>query len=125
MERLGQRTDANDPQGRFRNSLLKLAYRYSRLTVLSFGFQHSFGKGGAGTPEQISFFDRVGAFRSLILRAFKLCIQCYRAATDLVRVFIDELSTQKEYIRHGPEAQCVFVTFAAAFLVKVSVLQTY
>ncbi|KAL5525464.1 hypothetical protein ACEPAG_6800 [Sanghuangporus baumii] len=101
-ERLRQKTDANDPQGRFRHSLLKLAYRYARLTVLSFGFQHSFGKGGAGTPEQVSFFDR-----------------CYRAATDVVHVFIDELFTQKEYIRHGPEAQCVFVTFASAFLIKL------
>ena len=61
-ERLRQKTDPSDPQGRFRNSLLKLAYQYSRLTVLSFGFQHSFGKGGAGTSDQVSFFDRVRLF---------------------------------------------------------------
>ena len=49
-------------------------------------------------------------------------LKCYRAATDVVRVFIDELSAQKEYIRHGPEAQCVFVTFASAFLIKVGII---
>ncbi|KAH8112586.1 hypothetical protein DFH11DRAFT_463167 [Phellopilus nigrolimitatus] len=98
-KRLVQNTDPNDSQGCFRNSLVKLAYRYSRLIVLSFGFQHSFGK---GQSDQSSFFDR-----------------CYRAATDVLRVFVDELTNQKIYVRHGPEAQCVFVTFASSFLIKI------
>ncbi|THH07455.1 hypothetical protein EW145_g3361 [Phellinidium pouzarii] len=97
--RLREKTDPNDPQGRFRNSLIKLAYRYARLTVLSFGFQHAFGKSHS---EQALFFDR-----------------CYRAATDVLRVFIDELSSQRVYLRHGPDAQSVFVTFASAFLIKL------
>ncbi|KAI5117668.1 hypothetical protein M0805_009701 [Coniferiporia weirii] len=98
-ERLSQETDPDDAQGRFRNSLIKLAYRYARLTVLSFGFQHAFGKNHS---QQASFFDR-----------------CYRAATEVLRVFIDELSSQRVYLRHGPDAQSVFVTFASAFLIKL------
>lgn len=101
-ELLREKTDVTDPQARFRNSLLRLAYRYARLVVLSYGFQHSFDKDSNGSQDQTSFFDR-----------------CYRAATEVLRVFIEELSTQKVYIRHGPEAQCVFVTFASAFLIKL------
>jgi hypothetical protein len=47
-------------------------------------------------------------------------LQCYRAALDVVQVFNEDLSSQKIYLRHGPEAQAVFVTFASAFLIKVS-----
>lgn len=38
---------------------------------------------------------------------------------SILKVFIEELSAYKVYLRHGAEAQCVFVTFAAAFLIKV------
>jgi hypothetical protein len=34
-----------DPQNSFRTGLLRLAYPYSRLVALSYGFQHAFGKG--------------------------------------------------------------------------------
>ena len=37
-------TDLSDPQNSFRTGLLKLAYSYSRLIALSYGFQHAFGK---------------------------------------------------------------------------------
>lgn len=56
-ERLSQNTDSADDQARFRNSLVKLAYRYSRLIVLSFGFQHSFV--GKAHSDQTNFFNRV------------------------------------------------------------------
>ncbi len=48
-----------------------------------------------------------------------ICSQCYAAAIDVVKVFDEELSAHKRYLRHGPEAQCIFVTFASAFLIKV------
>lgn len=116
-ERLGQNTDSGDDQARFRNSLVKLAYRYSRLIVLSFGFQHSFV--GKAHSDQTIFFNRVRIFSST--NFFGLTsLQCYNAASDVLRVFIDELSTQKVYLKHGPEAQCIFITFASSFLIKVS-----
>ena len=53
-------------------------------------------------------------YRSLIYP-----LQCYSAAEDVISVFIDELTNQREYIRHGPEAQSVFVVFASAIMIKV------
>lgn len=50
-----------DPQGQFRNRLILLAIRYSRLVVLSFGFQHAFGKAHS---DQNPFFERVSALVS-------------------------------------------------------------
>lgn len=45
--RLKANVHPGDVQGVFRNELLILAYNYARLCVLSFGFQHAFGKGGS------------------------------------------------------------------------------
>lgn len=66
-----------------------------------------------------------------------------RAASDVVRVLLDDIGipNQRErtisssirlhpsqglftvvFLRHGPDAQRVFVTFASAFLIKVRVL---
>lgn len=42
-----EETDLTVPQNRFRTGLLRLAYSYSRLIALSFGFQHVFSKGAA------------------------------------------------------------------------------
>ena len=41
---LQENIDAQNPQGVFRSCLIKLAYSYQRLVVLSYGFQHAFGK---------------------------------------------------------------------------------
>ncbi|EMD34175.1 hypothetical protein CERSUDRAFT_159676 [Gelatoporia subvermispora B] len=95
-------TDMEDIQNRFRTGLLKLAYSYARLTVLAVGFQQTFGK--SGTPTDVSFLWR-----------------CLRAATDVVNCVVDDIGvpSQRIFLRHGPEAQSVFVTFACAFLVKL------
>ncbi|KAH9929980.1 uncharacterized protein B0H18DRAFT_1117054 [Fomitopsis serialis] len=92
----------DDPQCHFRIGLLKLAYSYARLSVLSVGFQHSFGK--ASPSNEVPFLWR-----------------CLRAAKDTVLSVVDGLGTPSQmiYIRHGPEAQSVFVTFASAFLIKL------
>ena len=42
-----EQTDLTDPQNSFRTGLLRLAYSYTRLVVLSYGFQHAFLKGQA------------------------------------------------------------------------------
>ncbi|KZT00764.1 uncharacterized protein LAESUDRAFT_764298 [Laetiporus sulphureus 93-53] len=95
-------TNADDPQAPFRTGLLKLAFSYARLSVLSVGFQHSFGK--AAPTDEVPFLWR-----------------CLRAAEDTVKAVVDEIAIpeHKIYLRHGPEAQSVFVTFASAFLVKL------
>ncbi|TFY67780.1 hypothetical protein EVJ58_g1401 [Rhodofomes roseus] len=92
----------DDPQCTFRIGLLRLAYSYSRLSVLSVGFQHTFGKASSDT--EVPFLRR-----------------CLRAAKDTVLSVVDRLGipSQMVYIRHGPEAQSVFVTFASAFLIKL------
>jgi len=94
-------TDQTDPQNVFRSDLLKLAYSYSRLIALSFGFQHAFGK---NNTDENPFLMR-----------------CLHAASDVVDVFVHDVGrpSQRIFIRHGPEAQSVFVTFAATFLVKL------
>jgi hypothetical protein len=51
-----EQTDLTDPQNRFRSGLLKLAYSYARLVVLSFGFQHAFGK---NNQDENPFLNRV------------------------------------------------------------------
>lgn len=94
-------TDLSDPQNYFRIGLLKLAFSYARLVALSFGFQHVFSKK----------YDVENPF----------LIRCLSAACDVVDVMVNELgrTEQRIYLRHGPEAQKVFTTFAAAFLVKL------
>ncbi|KAI9000635.1 hypothetical protein BD414DRAFT_8317 [Trametes punicea] len=86
----------------FRTSLLKLAYFYARMTVLSFAFQHTFGR------ERSQGFSDTFFWR------------CVRASKSLIRTLLDELGTPRLriYLRHGPDAECVFVTFTCAFLIK-------
>ncbi|THH27370.1 hypothetical protein EUX98_g6816 [Antrodiella citrinella] len=93
--------DPNTAHSKFRNSLLRLAYSYARLTALAFGFQYDFAKNPHGND-------------SLLWR-------CLRAAKDVLHAYIDEVATEehKIYVRHGPDAQSVFVTFASTFLIKL------
>ncbi|KAI0635754.1 hypothetical protein C8Q77DRAFT_1155518 [Trametes polyzona] len=96
--------EANFPglASRWRNSLLKLAYSYARMTVLSFAFQHTFGR---DTSQGFSdaFFWR-----------------CLRASKSLIRTLLDELGQPelRVFLKHGPDAESVFVTFTCAFLIK-------
>ncbi|KAJ7475781.1 hypothetical protein FB451DRAFT_1366476 [Mycena latifolia] len=94
-------TDTADPQNRFRSGLLKLAFSYARLVALSFGFQHAFGK---NNTDENPFLAR-----------------CLAAATDVVTAIVEDVGRpdQRVYLRHGPIAQSVFVTFAASMLVKL------
>ncbi|KAF8920252.1 hypothetical protein CPB85DRAFT_1429060 [Mucidula mucida] len=93
-------TDMSDPQNRFRTGLLRLAFSYARLASLSFGFQHAFGKNRNNeTPS----------------------CNCLAAAYDVHNVILNDVGRpeQRIYLRHGPEAQIVFVTFASTFLIKL------
>lgn len=49
-------TDMEVRQNRFRTGLLRLAYSYSRLIALSYGFQHAFGK---NSSDENPFLSRV------------------------------------------------------------------
>lgn len=108
LQRLGSKwfnvldqMDMSDEQFCFRTGLLKLAYSYARMVALSYAFQHAFGKAGM---DENPFLTR-----------------CLTAATDVVTTVVDNIGrpNQRKFLRHGPEAQSVFVTFAAAFLVKL------
>lgn len=57
MRTIHEKTDLNDPQNSFRIGLLRLAYSYSRLIALSYGFQHAFGKDGG--KDENPFLQRV------------------------------------------------------------------
>lgn len=93
-------TDMTDEQNCFRTGLLRFAFPYARLVALSFGFQ--FGK--HSTEGENPFFMR-----------------CLAAATDVVNVVVKDIArpNHKIYLTRGPDAQRVFLTFAAAFLVKL------
>jgi len=103
LQSLGERwfalldqTDQTDPQNRFRTGLLRLAYSYSRVVVLAFGLKNNTDEG--------HFLTR-----------------CLAAAYDVINTYINDIGrpAQRIYLRHGPEAQSVFVTFAASFLIKL------
>ncbi|KAF7312328.1 Zn(2)-C6 fungal-type domain-containing protein [Mycena indigotica] len=98
---VNEATDMTDSQNRFRSGLLKLAYSYARLVALSFGFQHAFGK---NNTDENPFLMR-----------------CLAAASDVVAAMVEAVGQpdQRIYLRHGPIAQSVFVTFAASMLVKL------
>ncbi|KAI0784236.1 hypothetical protein C8Q75DRAFT_736365 [Abortiporus biennis] len=104
---LKEHEDPKDLQGRFRTALLRLAYSYARLSALSFGFQYQFGRKAPTTT-------RTNDEQFLLLR-------CFRAATDVLKAYLEEIALPEQmiFLRHGPEAQSVFVTFAAAFLIKL------
>ncbi|THH29923.1 hypothetical protein EUX98_g4273 [Antrodiella citrinella] len=95
---------SKDAQYKFRNGLLRLTYSYARLTTLSFGFQYGFAQRTHGT----------GASESMLWR-------CTRAAKDVLYAYMDEIATveHKIYVRHGPDSQSIFVTFASTFLIKL------
>ncbi|THH04079.1 hypothetical protein EW146_g10269, partial [Bondarzewia mesenterica] len=95
--------DETNAQHRFRTGLLRLAYSYARLITLSYGFQHAFSKSDA--------------------EDHTLLTRCIRAASDVVSAMVDDIGIPSQsrgiYLRHGPEAQTVFVAFGCTFLIKL------
>lgn len=57
IARIRDATDPKDRQCKFRTGLLRLAYSYARMTVLSFGFQYAFGKSNLG--RDVDLLNRV------------------------------------------------------------------
>ncbi|EIW84080.1 hypothetical protein CONPUDRAFT_99848 [Coniophora puteana RWD-64-598 SS2] len=101
MRRLEQ-TDQTNLLNSFRTGLLKLGFSYARLVALSTGLQHASSK--------TSFEDN------------PFLLRCYEAAKYVVEGAVNEVfctPEQKNFLRHGPEAQCIFISFASAFLVKL------
>ncbi|KAF7327903.1 Zn(2)-C6 fungal-type domain-containing protein [Mycena kentingensis (nom. inval.)] len=96
-----ENTDQSDTQNIFRSGLLKLAYSYARLVALSFGFQHAFSK---NNPDENPFLMR-----------------CLTASEDVVAAVVATFGKpeQRVYLRYGPIAQTVFVTFGASMIVKL------
>lgn len=56
-----ENTDPDNDAGKFRMCLLKLVYSYGRLVVLSYGFQHAFGK---NNTDENPFLMRVSILSS-------------------------------------------------------------
>ncbi|CAL1716294.1 unnamed protein product [Somion occarium] len=96
---LEKHTDLNEQRCNFRRGLLRLAFTYARLTALSLGFQ--FGRKPDG--------DDVMLWR------------CLRVAKEVAKTYVDDIGIpeQRIYLRHGPDSQSVFVTFACTFLIKL------
>jgi len=102
--------DAIEPKSAmfiFRTGLLKMVFSYTRLVALSSGLQHA----------KENHLDE----NSFLMR-------CFTRASDVVNAFAHQLYTTEEdrvLLRHAPDAQYVFVSFAAAFLVKVRFLRSW
>lgn len=77
---LDENVDKNDPPGTFRLGLLKLAFGYARLIVLSYGFQHAFGK---NPSHDNPFLER-----------------CVNAATDIVKAMVEDLGRPSQSELH-------------------------
>ena len=117
--------DMQNPQGVFRIGLLKLAYSYSRLIALSYGFQHAFGKNTSNNQNEKTFLMRcLSAARDVITAVVhdnnreNSCAYLGTVSRNLFRI-LTIIQSSGVYVRHGPDAQSVFITFAAAFLVKI------
>ena len=88
-------TDADDRQSTFRTGLLRLAYSYARMTVLSFGFQYAFGKSDVGSD--VGLLERVRVFFLRCARATRLMtVQCLRAAMDVLAAVLDDIARPEQ-----------------------------
>lgn len=93
--------DRESPESWFRSQLLKMSCPYQRLVALSAGLKYA---------------------KADEIRENSFLLRCLEAASDVVNAFVRRLfvtSEQKVYLRHAPEGQFVFVTFAGAFLIKL------
>lgn len=95
-----EQSDMNNVQNRFRIGLLKLAYSYSRLVALSYGFQHAFGKSNV---EDNPFLTRVSVqcTECTASRIDPSFLKCIRAASDVIDAMVDDagMPSQSEFHR--------------------------
>lgn len=82
-----ENTDLDNYQSKFRTRLLKLAYSYGRLIVLSYGFQHAFGK---NNTDENPFLQRVGA-DFIFSHLHSYAWQCLNAAEDVLQAVVDDI----------------------------------
>ncbi|CAE6525117.1 unnamed protein product [Rhizoctonia solani] len=98
-EQFEKESDHKDPACRYRCDLLPFLSNYSRVVMFSFGHQQAFQR---GLEKGKIFFDK-----------------CYKAASEVVRVAIEVLAPSGR-LKYAPDGHFVFLSFAAAFLLKAS-----
>ncbi|KDQ12615.1 hypothetical protein BOTBODRAFT_413596 [Botryobasidium botryosum FD-172 SS1] len=96
--RFAVESDPNDPGCVYRTELMPFLVNYSRLVMYSFGFQQAFDKG--------------------LARDDMFFVQCFHAASSVVRILIDKLAPHG-HLRFSPDGNFIFASFACAFLVKL------
>ncbi|KAH7322256.1 hypothetical protein B0J17DRAFT_684162 [Rhizoctonia solani] len=97
-EQFEKESDHNDSACRYRCDLLPFLSNYSRVVIFSFGHQQAFQR---GLEKGKIFFDK-----------------CYKAACEVVRIAIEILAPSGR-LRYSPDGHFVFLSFAAAFLLKM------
>lgn len=88
----------DDPGSVYRTGLLPFMVNYSRLVMFSFGFQQAVER---GLQRDDMFFQR-----------------CFEAACAVITTVVDRLAPTG-YLRFAPDGHFIFVSFAAAFLLKL------
>lgn len=91
--------EPTDPGSLYRRHLLPFHASYSRLVILSFGFQYSFRKG-------------------LLSPNDDLVMRCLDAAQNVISKLIKDMAV-RAYLRYTPDSHLVFASFASAFLLKL------
>ncbi|KAG8820410.1 hypothetical protein FRC17_010157 [Serendipita sp. 399] len=84
---------------RYRAHLIPFYINYSRLVVLSFGFQYSFSMG-------------------LLKPGDDLVMRCLEAAQNVITKMVND-EAARPYLRFAPDKHLVFASFASAFLLKL------
>lgn len=90
---------SDDPRCRYRRHLLPFYANYSRLVILSFGFQYSLSMG-------------------LLTPGDDLITRCLDAAQKVIAMMVND-PVMRPYLRHAPDSHLVFASFASAFLLKL------
>lgn len=97
-KQFAEESDHNDSACEYRCNLLPFLTNYSRLVIFSFGHQQAFQR---GLEQGKVFFDK-----------------CYKAASEVVRIAIEILAPAGR-LKYAPDGHFVFISFAAAFLLKM------
>ncbi|KAG8750329.1 hypothetical protein FRC14_000635 [Serendipita sp. 396] len=99
VELFEKHDDPNDLGCRYRSHLISFYINYSRLVVLSFGFQYSFSMG-------------------LLTPGDDLVMRCLEAAQNVINKLVNDEAT-RPYLRYVSDGHLVFASFASAFLLKL------